>query len=74
SGDPYVVNNTFTEVDGSVTNELTDLSLSGNTLTLTNPATGGNSVDLSGFVNTDSQTLSLSGTDLSISGGNTIDI
>uniref|UniRef100_UPI003D660E82 hypothetical protein n=1 Tax=Flagellimonas flava TaxID=570519 RepID=UPI003D660E82 len=34
----------------------------------------GNSVDLSGYVNTDAQTLSLSGTDLSISGGNTVDI
>ncbi|UWX54053.1 hypothetical protein NYZ99_13465 [Maribacter litopenaei] len=69
SGDPYVVNNTFTEVDGSVTNELTDLSLSGNTLTLTNPATGGNSVDLSGFVNTDDQQISLSTNTLTLSNG-----
>ncbi|WP_158657168.1 beta strand repeat-containing protein [Maribacter cobaltidurans] len=71
SGDPYVVNNTFTEVDGSITNEIQDLSISGNTLSLSGDAT---TVDLSGFVNTDSQTLSLSGTDLSVSGGNTIDI
>ncbi|MEO0573147.1 MAG: hypothetical protein AAF039_15675, partial [Bacteroidota bacterium] len=33
AGDPYVVSNTFTEVDGSITNELTDLSLTGSTLT-----------------------------------------
>ena len=44
---PYVVNNAFTEVDGSITNELSDLSLNaGGVLTLSNPATGGNSVTL----------------------------
>jgi len=52
------------------------LSLATNTLSIS----GGNSVDLSQYVNdgfeanTDSQTLSLVGTDLSISGGNTIDV
>ncbi|MEE1973908.1 hypothetical protein V1H85_15710, partial [Maribacter flavus] len=70
SGDPYVVNNTFTEVDGSVTNEIQDLSISGNTLSLSSDAT---TVDLSGYLdNTDSQTLSVTGNDLSITGGNTI--
>ena len=37
---------TTADLDLSVTNELTDLSLSGTTLTLSNPATGGNSVTL----------------------------
>ncbi len=49
-----------------------DLSLSGNTLSLTDDAT---TVDLSGYLdNTDAQTISLTGTDLSISNGNTIDL
>ena len=56
--------------DNDVTNELQDLSLSGNSLTLTGDPT---SVDLSPLlVNTDNQMLTLSGFDLSISGGNTI--
>ncbi len=42
---PYVINNTFTEVDGSVTNEIQTLSLVGNTLSLSN---GGGDVTLSG--------------------------
>ncbi|WP_430905293.1 hypothetical protein, partial [Maribacter flavus] len=68
TGDPYVV--TGTEVDGSVTNEIQDLSISGNTLSLSSDAT---TVDLSGYLdNTDSQTLSVTGNDLSITGGNTI--
>ena len=49
-----------------------DLDLSNNTLSLTNDGT---SVDLSGYLdNTDSQTISLIGTDLSITNGNTIDV
>ncbi|MEB8347351.1 hypothetical protein OO010_14955, partial [Flavobacteriaceae bacterium KMM 6898] len=43
SGSPYVINNTFTEVDGSVTNEIQTISLSGNNLILSN---GGGSVPL----------------------------
>ena len=34
------------DADASVTNELSNLSISGNTLTLTNPATSGNSVTI----------------------------
>ena len=49
-----------------------DLTLSGNTLSLTNDAT---TVDLSSFLdNTDAQTLSLAGTDLTIADGNTVDL
>ncbi|QZT37975.1 tail fiber protein [Halosquirtibacter xylanolyticus] len=49
-----------------------DLSLVGNTLSLTSDAT---TVDLSGYLdNTDEQRLSISGHDLSITGGNTIDL
>ncbi len=49
-----------------------DLTLSGNTLSLTNDAT---TVDLSSFLdNTDAQTLSLTGTDLTIADGNTVDL
>ena len=55
---PYVVSNTFTEVDGSITNELQTLSQSGNTITLSN---GGGSV-----TTTDAQDLSLTGNTLSL--------
>lgn len=49
-----------------------DLSLTGNTLSLSDDAT---TVDLSAYLdNTDAQTISLTGTDLSISNGNTIDL
>ncbi|HSG51833.1 MAG TPA: hypothetical protein VLA40_06970, partial [Rheinheimera sp.] len=47
---------TSTEVDGSVTNEIQDLSLTGNTLSLSGDAT---TVDLSGYL--DDQTVSLTG-------------
>ncbi|MFV0541300.1 MAG: hypothetical protein ACK5MZ_08705, partial [Aestuariibaculum sp.] len=40
----------ITEVDGSVTNELSDLQLSGTILTLTKPTTTGNSVDLANII------------------------
>ncbi len=66
TGDAYVIANTFTEVDGSVTNELTDLSLSGSTLTLTNPATGSNSVTLPSADGT--ETLVTAGSNISVSG------
>lgn len=56
--------------DSDPTNELQNLSLNGNTLSISN----GNSVDLSSYANTDNQTLSLSGTQLSISNGNTVDL
>jgi len=60
------------DADADPTNEMQDLSIAGNTLSLTNDAT---SVDLSAYLdNTDGQTLNLTGTDLSISGGNTLDV
>src|SRR5690606_12305141 len=47
------------DYDTDDTNELVDLDLTANTLTLSNPATGGNQVDLSGYLdNTDNQTAS----------------
>jgi hypothetical protein len=63
--------------DGTAWNTVTntdaqDLSLSGNTLSLTNDAS---TVDLSGYLdNTDAQTVSLAGTTLSISNGNSVDL
>src|SRR5680860_637065 len=39
TGDPYIVNRTFAEVDGSTTNEIQDLSISGNVLSLTGDGT-----------------------------------
>lgn len=68
--DAFVSNNGYLtmEVDGDATNEIQDLSRTGNTLSLSNDAT---TVDLSPFLdNTDAQTLSLTGTDLSLTGGN----
>jgi len=66
---------TSTEVDGSITNEIQDLSLTGNTLSLSSdPST----VDLSPYLdNTDGQTLNLTDSTnrvftLGISGGNTV--
>ncbi|GAB4507264.1 MAG: hypothetical protein Tsb004_01050 [Allomuricauda sp.] len=49
--DAFVANNGFltTEVDGSTTNELQDLQLNTNILTLSSPATPGNQVDLTPF-------------------------
>ncbi|MCK4345336.1 MAG: DUF1566 domain-containing protein [Bacteroidales bacterium] len=59
-----------TEVDGDVTNEIQDLSLSSNTLSLTGDAT---SVDLSGYLdNTDNQNLSNVLTQGSDAGNNSI--
>lgn len=60
---------TFTELDGSITNELQTISQSGNTITLSN---GGGSFTLPTFVDNDSQTLSLVGNNLTISNGNTV--
>jgi hypothetical protein len=57
--------------DTSSTNELQDLALTGDDLSITN----GNSVNLYAYLdNTDHQTISLAGNNLSISNGNTIDI
>jgi len=60
---------TFTELDASTTNELQTLTQSGNTVTLSN---GGGSFTLPTFTDTDAQSLSLVGNNLSISNGNTV--
>lgn len=83
----------LSELDGSVTNELQSLSLSGNTLSISNGnsitlppstvVTAGNNVTVTGngspstpyvvsSLNTDSQSLTLVGNNLSISNGNTV--
>lgn len=68
--DAFVANNGYltAEVDGSITNEIQDLSLTGNTLSLTDDAT---TVDLSGYLdNTDDQTIDVfafDGTNLTLS-------
>ena len=73
--DAFVSDNGYltSEADGSTTNEIQDLTLSGSSLSLTGSA---EVIDLSPFsgTNTDNQTVSLSGTNLSITGGNTIDL
>ncbi|MDX1326067.1 MAG: hypothetical protein R3299_00085, partial [Arenibacter sp.] len=61
--------------DSDSTNELQDLNLAGNILTLTNPATVGNQINLSSYLdNTDNQNLSIAGDQLTIDRGNTITI
>ncbi len=59
--------------DADATNEFQDLTLSGNTISLTNSLI---EVDLTPFagVNTDNQAISLMGTNLSITNGNTLDV
>jgi hypothetical protein len=58
--------------DSNSTNEIQDLSLTGNTLALSSDAT---TVNLAPYLdNTDSQNLALSGTQLSISGGNNVNL
>ncbi len=60
------------DADADATNEIQDLSIAGNTLSLTGDAT---TVNLAAYLdNTDAQELSLSGSTISISGGNSIDI
>jgi hypothetical protein len=57
------------ENDGSTTNELQTLSQSGNTITLSH---NGGSFVLPTFIDTDSQSLSLTGNVLAISNGNSV--
>ncbi|MEM6643030.1 MAG: hypothetical protein AAF616_08635, partial [Bacteroidota bacterium] len=63
------------DADADPANEIQDLELDGNLLRITNNPSS-TDIDLAPFMgaNTDEQTLSLVGTDLSISGGNTIDL
>ncbi|WP_300027724.1 hypothetical protein [uncultured Maribacter sp.] len=79
--DTKIDNHILADEDTSATNELSDLSLdASNILTLTNPATGTNEVDLSGFVSTDDQNLesaTLSGTSelaINIEGGDDVTV
>lgn len=59
------------EGDGSTSNEIQSLNLSGNTLSISS----GNSISLSSYLdNTDDQQLTLSGTSLSIEDGNAVDL
>jgi hypothetical protein len=61
-------------IDASETNEIQDLTLTGNTLKVTNNAAA-TAIDLSKYVdNTDNQTLERSGSNLSITGGNQMDV
>lgn len=60
------------ESDGDITNELQDLTLTDDDLSLTQSSVN---IDLSKYLdNTDSQSLSLSGSQLLISGGNSVDL
>ena len=62
------------DADNDPANEIQDLSLSSHQLSITNNASA-NPINLSPYLdNTDAQTLSFSGTDLSISGGNTVNL
>jgi hypothetical protein len=65
-------NKLTTEVDGSTTNEIQDISLSGTNLTISS----GSTIDLSSIAGTDTddQTLSLSGTVLTITDGNSVNL
>ncbi len=78
--DAFVANNgyltSFTEVDGSISNEIQDLTLVGNSLKITNNGAA-TEIDLSPYLDdtdTDKQTLSITGTELSISNGNKVDL
>ena len=72
--DAYVANNGYltSEVDGSVTNEIQDLGIAGNILSLSDDGT---TVDLSSFMdNTDTQDLSLASNTLSLVAGGSVDL
>ncbi|MDX2002128.1 MAG: tail fiber domain-containing protein [Chitinophagales bacterium] len=73
-GTSYTVDLTslLNDADANPTNEIQDLSLSGNTLTLSSDPT---TVNLAPYLdNTDNQTLSLVGNSLSISNGNSVNL
>jgi len=73
--DAYIANNGYltTEVDGSTSNELQDLTFSSNTIGLTS---SGVTFSLSGYLdNTDAQDMTLTGNTLSLTGdGSTVDL
>ena len=61
-------------LDNTDDQQITDFSLSGNIVTLTLEDGGTQTVDLSGFVSTDDQALSLSGNTLTLEDGGTVDL
>ncbi len=64
----------ISENDSDSTNEIQDLQIASDILSITNN-TSATDIDLSGYLdNTDDQQLTLTGTDLSIESGNTVDL
>lgn len=70
NGDPVTVNLTalVNDADFDFTNEIQDLDLTGNILTITNN-TGATDIDLSGYINTDAQTIGLLGNTITLANG-----
>ena len=60
------------DADFDITNEIQDLSLVGNDLTITNNA-GATTIDLSPYINTDAQTISLAGNTITLGNGTAAD-
>ncbi|WP_421808923.1 beta strand repeat-containing protein [Flagellimonas sp.] len=86
TGDPYIVNNTFTEVDGSITNEIQDLASvlgegnsAGTSITNVTDPTNAQDAATKNYVDTQitanaadgSETIVNGGTDISVSGSGT---
>ncbi|MGB2528769.1 hypothetical protein, partial [Flagellimonas sp. SN16] len=86
TGDPYIVNSTFTEVDGSVTNEIQDLASvlgegnsAGTSITNVTDPTNAQDAATKNYVDTQitantadgSETIVNGGTDISVSGSGT---
>ena len=61
-------------LDNTDDQQITDFSLSGNIVTLTLEDGGTQTIDLTGFVSTDDQNLTLTGNTLEIEDGNTVDL
>ncbi len=70
----FVDLSSLSDADSDPQNEIQDLNLTGNNLTITNHSSP-STINLSPYLdNTDAQTLSLSGNSLSISNGNNVDL
>lgn len=66
------INIDVADLDNDASNEIQDLQITGNDLSITNNGAA-TTIDLSGYLdNTDAQTLSVAGSDLTISNGNTV--
>ena len=61
-------------LDNTDDQQITDFSLTGNIVTLTLEDGGTQTIDLTGFVSTDDQALSLSGTTLTLEDGGNVDL